>query len=254
LFLDDNPAERARVREALSEVKVIDLPLSPSGYKEAVEMFGCFDQTSLTKEDALRVKAYTVESQRQSSRNLFSSQADWLRSLELTAEISTVSRSNIDRVIQLINKTNQLNLSTRRLTSLELEAWLDNSSSEMRVFSISDRFGEYGLTGIISITVEGREARIVDFVLSCRVFGRQAEELMLSTVFSVAAERGAERVVATYLPTSKNKPTLEFFKERSGMKVCNESGCSNRVIFEAGLQGAQRGSMFFSIKSNKKGS
>ncbi len=234
MFVDDNPSERSRVKEALPEVNVIDLPLSPSLYREAVENFGCFDQASLTKEDLMRAKSYLLESERKTSQSQFRSHDDWLKSLELIAKVQRVDRTNIERIVQLLNKTNQMNLSTRKLTMLELDAWLENPKNEMRAISISDRFGEYGLTGLVSFTVEDRNAIIVDFVLSCRVFGRQVEEVMLSIACNLAAEKYVNQVFATYLPTPKNKPTFEFFEQRSGMRVV-EILNGNKMVFRLDL-------------------
>jgi FkbH-like protein len=231
MFIDDNPSERSRVKEALPELHVVDIPLSPTLYREAVECYGSFDQAHITKEDELRAKSYLIESKRKTFQSQFKSHEDWLNSLELRAAIQTVDRSNIDRVVQLLNKTNQMNLSTRRLTALELNCWLEKSENEMRAFIISDRFGEYGLTGLVSFTITDHTVNIVDFILSCRVFGRRVEELMLSIALEIAVKKGAEKALATYVPTAKNKPTLEFFELRSEMKVA-ETSSSGNIVFE----------------------
>jgi FkbH-like protein len=234
LFIDDNSSERYRVKEALPEINVIDLPLSPSLYRTAVENFGCFDQTSLTNEDVIRAKSYLTESKRRSTESQFKSHEEWIKSLELSAEVRPVDNSNIERVVQLFNKTNQLNLSTRKLSMLELADWLEKPVNLMKAVSISDRFGDYGLTGLVSITVQGANAVIIDFILSCRVFGRQVEELMLSIAQEMALENTAKHIRATYLPTSKNKPTLDFFETRSKMKIHERLEC-NQIVFEADL-------------------
>jgi FkbH-like protein len=105
-----------------------------------------------------------------------------------------------------------MNLSTRRLTEAELGAWLDAGSRALWSLRVQDRFGDSGLTGIVSVDCDGESARIVDFVLSCRVFGRKIEQLMVKIAVDHARACGKPRIVATYIPTEKNKPTLEFWE------------------------------------------
>lgn len=247
IFIDDNPSERSRVKSALPEVNVIDLPISPTLYREVLECYGCFDQSSITREDEIRAKSYLIESKRKALQMQFESHEDWLNSLELKAEIQLVDKANIERVVQLFNKTNQLNLSTRRLTSTELNNWLEKSENEMRAFVISDRFGDYGLTGLVGYTITDHQVYIIDFILSCRVFGRQVEELMLSVALEMASRKGATIAFATYVPTAKNKPTLEFFKLRSGMKAA-ETSLADNIVFEMKSLTALHRPNFFQIK------
>jgi FkbH-like protein len=249
VFIDDNLSERTRVKEALPEVNVIELPLSPTLYREVVERYGNFDQASFTKEDDLRSKSYTIETKRKDFQAQFNTHEDWLRSLKLTAEVQQINKKNLERVVQLLNKTNQMNLSTRRLTASELEFWLEKPENEMRAFSICDRFGEYGLTGLVSFTREQSRIKIVDFILSCRVFGRKVEDLMLSVAFEIAAEKGAEQAYAIYCPTAKNKPTLDFFQSRSGMTGLNLLDKEN-IVFETNQINLKQAPEFFDVHNS----
>jgi len=121
--------------------------------------------------------------------------------------------ANLDRATQLLNKTNQMNLSTRRLTKEELWSWSRENGNSMLVFRVSDKFGDYGLVGIASFRLEAgsqTDARIVDFILSCRVMGRKVEETMLHVLAVSAKAVRAQFLYAEYLPTPRNQPCLAF--------------------------------------------
>jgi len=118
----------------------------------------------------------------------------------------------------LLNKTNQMNLSTRRLSEAELSTWSERENRKFWTFRVSDRFGDAGLTGLASCEVVGSTVRIVDFILSCRVFGRRIEEYMLAHIMQYAADQNTERVEARYVATNKNKPCYTFWSERSGFE------------------------------------
>ena len=221
VFIDDNPVERARVREALPEVLVPDWPQEISLYRKALLELTCFDTPSLTVEDRDRVKMYTVERNRNLLKNEVNSLEDWLHTLNTKVEIEEITEDNLVRTTQLLNKTNQMNVSTRRMTESGLMAWLEDSRHVMWVYRVSDKFGDSGLTGILSIEIESLRTRIVDFILSCRVMGRKIEELMLATAIQYAKSINAPEVHIQYLPTEKNKPCLEFLN-KSGL-ILNES-------------------------------
>jgi FkbH-like protein len=212
VFLDDNPAERARVREALPEVLVPELPKDKMHYAQALHALPCFDVPSLSDEDLRRTEMYASERERTAYLVQSASLEEWLASLGLEVGVEPLLATNVKRVAQLLNKTNQMNLSTRRLTEAELGAWLDAGSRALWSLRVQDRFGDSGLTGIVSVDCDGESARIVDFVLSCRVFGRKIEQLMVKIAVDHARACGKPRIVATYIPTEKNKPTLEFWE------------------------------------------
>lgn len=217
VFIDDNPAERARVREALPQVLVPEWPTDHLLYTRALLELRCFDRATITAEDAARTSMYVVDRDRQEARQSFVSLGDWLSSLDMTVIVEPVSESNLPRATQLLNKTNQLNLSTRRMGEAELLAWSREPARRALAFTVRDRFGEYGLTGVASIEVREEVAEITDYLLSCRVMGRGVEETMLHAIISEAQKLGAARLLARYVPTARNRPCLEFFETRSAM-------------------------------------
>jgi FkbH-like protein len=212
VFIDDNPVERTRVREALPEVYVPDWPAEEFFYPSALRALRCFDAPSLSREDLERTRMYGEESQREALKRNVGSIDEWLKSLGVTVSAAALGPSTTVRAAQLLNKTNQLNLATRRLTESELVAWAAHPNRRFYVISVADRLGEAGLTGLLGLEFENDVAHIVDFVLSCRVMGRKVEETMVHIAVASAIDRGATTVLAKYLPTAKNKPCLSFWQ------------------------------------------
>ncbi len=212
VFIDDNPAERARVRDALPEVLVPEWPEDKMLYKSTLLSLRCFDLPSISTEDVARTKMYASESKRKDLKKQVGSLDEWLHSLNIKVKIEELNASNIQRTTQLLNKTNQMNLSTRRMAETELTDWTNQEQNKFWTFRVSDKFGDSGLTGIISIGINGERAQIVDFILSCRVMGRKIEETMLFTGIQYAKSAGLNEVYAEYMPTAKNKPCLELFQ------------------------------------------
>jgi FkbH-like protein len=211
VFIDDNPAERARVREALPEVYVPDWPTEVFLYTSALRSLRCFDAPALSREDLERTRMYNEESRREALRQQVGSIDEWLKTLDIQVTLAPISKATSTRAAQLLNKTNQLNLTTRRLTETELLAWADQADHQFWVVNVADRLGEAGLTGLLGVKYQGDVATIVDFVLSCRVMGRKVEETIVHVAVAAAAARSARTVQARYIPTAKNKPCLSFW-------------------------------------------
>jgi FkbH-like protein len=212
VFIDDNPAERARVREALPEVTVPEWPTNPMNFSTTLASLPLFDVPRVTPEDRQRTLSYQAEVQRKLLHQKVDSLEGWLKSLDIVVEIETLSSRNLQRAEQLFNKTNQFNLSTRRLSRGELESWGQGENRKVWCFTVRDRFGDSGIVGLVGVEWEGSECTITDFILSCRVFGRKVERVMLATVLDFAGQSG-KGVTARYRATPKNHPTLKFLKE-----------------------------------------
>ena len=217
VFIDDNPVERARIKETLPEVLVPDWPQDKLLYRKTLQSLACFDNPNITAEDLKRSEMYTQEQSRKASLTQIGSMDEWLKSLDIKVKVSLLAKEDRARTAQLLNKTNQMNLTTRRIPEAELVQWADAPSRELWTFRVSDKFGDSGLTGILSVEIDGSVARIVDFILSCRVFGRKIEDLMFYIAYSYAKKCKTTELRAKYLPTAKNKPCLEFL-QRLGLK------------------------------------
>jgi FkbH-like protein len=212
VFIDDNPVERARVKESLAEVLVPDWPKDPLLFPATLLGLRCFEMPSLSREDLVRTPLYLSERRRRELKKTVGSAAEWLARLDMRVKVEDLQAANLQRATQLLNKTNQMNLSTRRMSETELMAWAAARHRKLWTLRVSDKFGDAGLTGIVSVEIQDRSAQIVDFILSCRVFGRKIEEVMLLTAIDYAQSLGVKEVYARYIPTAQNKPCLDFFK------------------------------------------
>jgi FkbH-like protein len=147
---------------------------------------------------------------------------EWLKSIDIKVKCEELNSENLQRVLQLLNKTNQMNLLTARYTEKEL---LDRSFEENHftyAFSVKDNFGDAGLTGVFGLQVVEDTLTLTDFVLSCRVIGRKTEETMLSVAINLARKLNLKFVEANYIPTEKNKPCFDFF-QNSKFEVQNNT-------------------------------
>jgi len=212
VFIDDSPVERARVREALPEVFVPEWPEDCMLYKSTLLSLHCFNNPTISKEDRERSGMYVSEQKRQALKRDNISLDEWLKSLDIKVKVEELNQINLPRIVQLLNKTNQMNLTTRRMTEAELMDWIRKGKRKLWSFRVSDKFGDSGLTGMISLQLEDKRAKIIDFILSCRVIGRKVEETMLSVAVNYTQSlRAVDEVYAKYIPTAKNKPCLEFW-------------------------------------------
>lgn len=210
VFFDDNPVEREWVRSQTPEVTVIDVPASPIGYAKALAECGCFDLPALTNEDRRRAELYQQEAGRQQLQASAGSLEDFLRGLEMTLTAGIADESTLPRIVQLLGKTNQFNLTTRRHGPAEIQAMIDKGGFVLWA-KVRDKFGDAGLIGAaIALPHEG-DAWIIDtFLMSCRVIGRGVETAMLALVEKLAHERGARRLIGEFIPTSKNQPAADL--------------------------------------------
>jgi FkbH-like protein len=203
VFIDDDPRERDAIKVFHPDVTVSE--------KLDESLFG----TAVTQEDLLRVQMYKTEKDRQSSKATMDSMDDWLNSLETVVSVNEMTDINVDRVAQMINKTNQMNLSTRRLTKDEFLVWVSKNDAKVWVFNVQDKFGDAGIVGLITAVVEEDSINIVDFILSCRVMNRKVEETMAYVVVDYASKNQIRNIIAKYIQTPRNGPCLTFWK-RSG--------------------------------------
>lgn len=210
-FYDDNPIEREWIRSQLPEVTVIDVPADPLARIAALEESGAFDQLTLTAEDQQRAAQYQDEHRREQLRSAALSLAEFLEQLQIQTELAPVTAETLPRVTQLINKTNQFNLTGRRYTAAELQSLLDSGAIACSV-SVTDRFGDYGLVGAAFAVPESNGCwRLDNFVLSCRALGRGVEGALLAGIARLARERGARCLIGEYRPSGRNVVVKDFY-------------------------------------------
>jgi len=210
VFIDDSPSERARVREAWPDVLVPEWPSDPAQFARALRQMRCFDVPRVTAEDRERTQSYVAERQRREVQRSAESFEDWLGRLSLRVQAKLLDAADLPRATQLLNKTNQFNLTTRRLSEDELRAQAAQPQQRFYTYRVSDRFGDYGLTGLAGLELDGGVARLTDFVLSCRVMGRQVERAILGHLCAEAGRAGCRELVGRHVPTAKNRPCADF--------------------------------------------
>ena len=205
VFLDDNPAERAQVRRELPLVGVPELPEDPALYPRMLAAAGYFDTVALSAEDRARAGLYQANAERAQLMAQASDMDSYLATLDMTCTIRAVDPVSRPRVAQLINKSNQFNLTTRRYTEAEVAAAESDPGRHAVQLRLVDRFGD---NGIICVLIAGRRAdtwEIDTWLMSCRVLGRRIEEVALSHLVRAARAAGATKLVGHYLPSAKNR-------------------------------------------------
>ncbi|HLG98174.1 MAG TPA: HAD-IIIC family phosphatase [Bryobacteraceae bacterium] len=223
-FLDDNPAERERIRMELPEVHVIELPREPFDYADALRNAPVFERLKLSQEDRERNNYYAGQRQRTELAGEAESIEDFYRSLDQEVEIAPADSSTFGRVAQLTQKTNQFNLTTRRYSQQQIEALSADPDYCVHTVRVKDRFGDNGLVGVAIVRRSGRTSEIDTLLLSCRVIGRTVEKAVLSHLAAAAREEGSDRLSGWFLPTKKNAPAREFYSENNFELVRTEDG------------------------------
>lgn len=212
VFVDDNPAERKQVADSVPEASVLELTL-PENYLAELDRQGYFETVAVTAADLKRNAQYAENRMRAEQAADFEDYGEYLRSLKMVCTVSRFSPANLERVTQLINKTNQFNMTTRRYSAAEVEAMAESGDWLEFCVRLEDIFGDNGIVGILAAKLESGAARIDTFLMSCRVFKRGLELQMLAELAKMCVERGIERVIGEYIPTAKNVIIKDFYAE-----------------------------------------
>jgi len=212
VFLDDNPREREQMKQSLPQVLVVDMPSSPFMYRQTLENLNDFNVLALTEEDKKRGEMYHARKKREELRESISSLEDFLKSLEIKAVIKNADEFSLPRIVRMVNKTNQFNLTTRRYTDVEIHK-MKEAKNEFEIYSlqVSDKFGDEGIVGVAIIRKEPKVWTLDSFLLSCRVIGRKVETAFLARIVADAKEQGISALVGEYIPTQKNAPVKNFY-------------------------------------------
>ena len=211
VFVDDNPVEREAVRRFVPQVDVIPLPADPSYYLRSLSQYLMFETSSFTPEDGQRTDQYRARAQCASLEKNAASIEDFYKSLQMQALVAPFDEFHLPRVAQLIGKTNQFNLTTRRHGMSQLEAFVRDSSYVHLSLRLRDRFADHGLVGLIIARHQGDKLDIDTWLMSCRVLGRTVEKTMLEHLCRRAAELGCASLQGTYIPTEKNAMAADAY-------------------------------------------
>jgi len=214
VFVDDNPVERARVREGLPMVAVPELPSDPALYVRCIADAGYFEAVSFTADDLRRGEQYATNAARKALRGESQSVDDFLRGLAMSVTYGPIEPVDLARATQLINKTNQFNTTTRRYSADEVARFAAAPENITLQFRLADRFGDNGLVSVM-ILRPADDPGVLDvdtWVMSCRVFGRQLENEAMSIAVEAARGRGIRVLRAEYIPTERNGVVSGMFK------------------------------------------
>ncbi len=205
VFVDDNPFERELVRRELPMVAVPEVSDDPTSYPRTLADAGYFEAVAITDEDRSRSGQYQSNHQRDALKASATDLDSYLRGLEMRLTWRRFDRVGLGRTVQLINKTNQFNLTTRRYTEPDILGIIGDEQVFGVQLRLVDRFGDNGVIAIVVGRLQDDADLLVDtWLMSCRVLGRQVEPTTLNLVAALARELGARRLVGQYIPTAKN--------------------------------------------------
>ena len=224
VFVDDNPAERAFVAKQLPEVAVPDVGSDVSLFAEVLEHERYFEVDKVVQDDLGRSAYYGSNAQRSAYETGFGNYEGFLASLEMTAEIGPFCPIYLERITQLINKTNQFNLTTRRYTSAEVEAISRDPSYVTLYGRLADKFGDNGLVSVIIGRVFDMTVELDLWLMSCRVLKREMEFAMFDALVEQCQVHGIRRIVGVYIPSKKNSMVAGHYASLGFSRVDGTSG------------------------------
>lgn len=233
-FLDDNPVECALMRAELPQVVTLQLP-ADNEIESFLSHLWVFDKVNVTEEDVRRTTMYRENAARQKSEEATTNIAEFIASLEVRVDIAEPAENEWARAAQLTQKTNQFNFSTLRRSESEIRGLVGCGHTILRV-RVRDRFGDYGVVGVV-IASYGGDAVLVDtFLLSCRVLGRGVEHTIVRRLGEIAQQRGLQHLDLQYLPTPRNEPARAFVESVAAKFRVNEP---NRILYRIPTESAR---------------
>ena len=228
VFFDDNPVERALVRRELPMVAVPEVPQEPALFVQTLDNAGYFETVSLTGDDLQRAEGYAANRHRKTALERSTDLDGFLLGLEMHLKIRGFVDVDMPRIEQLINKTNQFNLTTRRYGREQLDKLRAAPENLAFTARLTDSFGDNGLIGILiakSSQYNGMPAHLIDtWLMSCRVFGRGVEAAVLNRLAALSSSRGANYLIGQYLPTEKNRLVENHYRDLGFDHIENPAG------------------------------
>ena len=232
VFIDDNPTERELVRQELPMVAVPEFPNRPyklmEFYRSIVADY--FQTYTLTNEDRNKTAQYKANALRATELSRFTNLTDFIKSLNIQIDLHKANEFTVTRIAQMTQKTNQFNLTTHRYSEADINAFMAHKDT-VYCISVSDKFGDNGITGAIIITYSGKTAEIDTFLLSCRILGKNIETVFIKTVLNLLLKKGVKEVKATYIPTQKNSQVANFYDSIGFTLTSEKEGTKSYHLF-----------------------
>jgi FkbH-like protein len=233
VFVDDNPVECEAIRRELPEVAIVAAPVEePWRLVEKLVEQPFFDTRVITDDDVARVQEYRAQTQRAELAGSMASREEFLASLDIVCTFLPVAEAPLARAVQLLGKTNQFNLTTRRHGAAEVEQFASDERKLAVAVRIRDRFGDAGVVGLALAEMRKDGAYIDSLLLSCRVIGRGIEDALLAYIGAWAKQRGATRLIGEYIPTRKNGLCGNFYSDHGFTRICSAETSDGSVCYE----------------------
>lgn len=249
VFIDDNPAERQIVRDTMPEVAVPEVDgADVFSYIRAIEEAGYFETVAVSGDDLKRNESYQANKARQELSESVASYDDFLKSLNMTAEIAEFQPVYFDRIAQLTGKTNQFNLTTRRYTRAEIESMANDPHYITLYGRLTDKFGDNGLISVVIGEKQENELHILLWLMSCRVLKRGLEENMLDVLTAKAIEAKCTKLIGYYYPTKKNKMVAGLYESFGFSMVGNDD---DGTVWELSLDSYEPQGKYMVIQKGK---
>jgi FkbH-like protein len=238
VFLDDNPVERGLIRSLLPQVAVPELPDDPAYYARTLAAAGYFEAIAFVNEDLSRAEFYQDNAKRATLQRQVGGVEEYLRSLNMTITFQPFDTTGRARIVQLINKSNQYNLTTRRYTEPEVAALQDDPEVFTLQVRLADIFGDNGMISVVICRPDGPGVWDFDtWLMSCRVLGRKVEHMVLREVLAHARAAGIHTLKGTYRPTDRNKLVLDHYAKLGFTKYYEED--SGLTRWELPVEGSE---------------
>jgi FkbH-like protein len=226
VFFDDNPAERKLVREQLPDVFVPEIPTDPAFYASALAAAGLFEAVYFSHEDKIRINSYADNRRRKELRESSLDMNEYLKKLNMTATYSLVNNDGLKRVVQLISKTNQFNLTTKRFSEQEVSSRMDNDKYFSLQIRLEDSFGDNGLVSVVMCERNHSNWEIDLWIMSCRVIGRHLEFSVINEIVREASKKGISHIIGRFIPTERNELVKNHYKKLGFEFVKDDDGAT----------------------------
>jgi FkbH-like protein len=213
VFIDDNSFERNLVREFVPDIHVPEVPEEPAEYVKYLCELNLFEVISWSSEDKDRVKMYRDQATRDEYEATIDNKEDYLKSLNMQAEMKRFDKFHLPRIAQLIQRSNQFNLRTSRFGQNECQKFMESKESFPFYIKLEDKFGEYGLISVVILKENEDSLEILEWIMSCRVLKRDVENIAMNFVVKEARSRKKAMVIGSYIETPKNALVKDFYRD-----------------------------------------
>ncbi|MCB1701862.1 MAG: HAD-IIIC family phosphatase [Pseudomonadales bacterium] len=214
VFIDDNILEIEKVKQLLPEVTCIHFPKNGANFRSRILATRALGKLSVSDTDRFRGDAYYTERKRRSERSAFTSVEDFIRSLEQVITVTRNNRQEVSRISQLTQRTNQFNMATVRLEESEVAQWMSDPACAVFSISVADKLGDSGLVGLAFVKDLGERWNIENFLMSCRILGREIETDFMTFLAHEAIRAGKTGLEAVFIASRKNEPFANFYADK----------------------------------------